>query len=222
MKTLVSASTIRELKDQGEARIAAPPAATIVTPEARDLAARLGVVIDEEAAAPVVSAAAAPCPADKIKQAVSAQVPAGADPQMIEQLVRRIIGEMDASPAAGSCQRQVADNGVVLVRGNSVRMGRFDGAPGENIGLTDVITGADQSNISAGYMSWEDAFFPWKLNYDEIDVVLEGELHIRSGGTTYIGKPGDVFFIPNGASIEFGTPTSVRFVYVTYPADWSG
>mgnify|MGYP003573558822 CR=1 FL=1 len=55
-----------------------------------------------------------------------------------------------------------------------------------------------------------------------IDVVLEGELHIRAGGKTYIGKPGDVFFIPSGASIEFGTPSSVRFVYVTYPANWAG
>ena len=54
----------------------------------------------------------------------------------------------------------------------------------------------------------------------KIDVVLEGELHIRSEGKTVIGKAGDVIFIPRGSSIEFGTPGKVRFIYVTYPADW--
>ncbi|EIK6684126.1 ethanolamine utilization acetate kinase EutQ, partial [Salmonella enterica] len=27
-------------------------------------------------------------------------------------------------------------------------------------------------------------------------------------------------FIPKGSSIEFGTPTSVRFLYVAWPANW--
>jgi ethanolamine utilization protein EutQ len=257
MKTLVSASTIRELKDQGETRIAAPLASAIVTPEARDLAAKLGILIDETVVVETVvetivdgtgdktvdkqanssandnasgnQCTVAPkvvdgsCPINKIQQAVTERLPAaGVDPALIEQLVRKAMQEMDAPATSGSCQRQVAENGVVLVRGNSVRMGHFDGAPGKNIGLTDVITGGDHANMSAGYMAWDNAFFPWTLNYDEIDIVLEGELHIRAGGTTYIGKPGDVFFVPNGASIEFGTPSSVRFVYVTYPADWAG
>ena len=52
--------------------------------------------------------------------------------------------------------------------------------------------------------------------------MLEGELHIRCQGQTTVGKPGDVLFIPKGSAIEFGTPSAVRFFYVTYPADWQG
>jgi len=223
MKKLVSASTVRECRDSGQTTIPAPQASTIVTPEARDLAAKWNIALDQGAApAALTGEGTQDSTIQQIQQQVTAKLPTGsADNGLIEQLVRKALQDMQTTDPTGSCQRQVADNGVVLVRGDSVQMGRFDGAPGVNVGLTDVITGADDSRMSAGYMSWEKAFFPWTLTYDEIDVVLEGELHIRAGGKTYIGKPGDVFFIPSGASIEFGTPSSVRFVYVTYPADWT-
>lgn len=71
-----------------------------------------------------------------------------------------------------------------------------------------------------GLCSGTTPFFPWTLNYDEIDMVLEGELHVRHEGETMIAKAGDVMFIPKGSSIEFGTPTSVRFLYVAWPANW--
>ena len=72
-------------------------------------------------------------------------------------------------------------------------------------------------------MSWgRDDSFPWKLDYDEIDLVLEGVLQISIDGRMLEGKAGDVFYIPKGSSITFGTPSRVRVFYVTYPADWSG
>ena len=33
-----------------------------------------------------------------------------------------------------------------------------------------------------------------------------------------IAKAGDVMFIPKGSSIEFGTTSSVKFLYVAWPA----
>ena len=83
-----------------------------------------------------------------------------------------------------------------------------------------TVTDQDGSSMAAGFMQWENAFFPWTLNYDEIDMVLEGELHVRHQGETLIAKAGDVMFIPKGASIEFGTPSTVRFLYVAWPANW--
>lgn len=68
--------------------------------------------------------------------------------------------------------------------------------------------------MAAGFMQWDNAFFPWTLNYDEIDMILEGELHVRHEGETMIAKAGDVMFIPKGSSIEFGTPSTVKFLYV--------
>lgn len=93
--------------------------------------------------------------------------------------------------------------------------------PGANVRLKDVITSRDGAPMAAGYMTMERGEFPWTLNYDEIDVVLEGELVITRGEEQVRGKPGDCIFIPKGSKISFGTPSFARFVYVTYPADWS-
>lgn len=110
-----------------------------------------------------------------------------------------------------------------VVKGSAVNLERFNVNPAAEAARTrlkDVVTSGDGSPMSAGYMSLERGGFPWTLTYDEIDIVLEGELVITRGQEAARGLAGDVLFIPRGSSIEFSTPTSVRFVYVTYPADW--
>ena len=123
----------------------------------------------------------------------------------------------------GSCERVVDPSGLVVVRGQTVQLGKFAGAgPERNVGLADLISGGDGSPMAAGIMSWsrEDSF-PWTLDYDEIDLVLEGVLRITIDGRTLEGKAGDVFYIPKGSRIVFGTPRHTRVFYVTHPANWA-
>jgi ethanolamine utilization protein EutQ len=94
-------------------------------------------------------------------------------------------------------------------------------APGMNVRLKDVITASDGSSMAAGLMALEEGEFPWTLTYDEIDIVLEGELVIKRDDVSVHGKAGDVIFIPKGSSITFGTPQHVRFIYVAFPANWN-
>jgi ethanolamine utilization protein EutQ len=128
-----------------------------------------------------------------------------------------------AASDAGSCERVTDPSGLTLVRGRSVQLGKFTGAgPNKHIGLTDLITSRDGAPMTAGIMSWSrDDSFPWKLDYDEVDLVLEGVLQITINGRTLEGGPGDVFYIPKGSAIVFGTPSRTRVFYVTYPADWA-
>jgi len=110
-----------------------------------------------------------------------------------------------------------------VVRGAGVLMEKFGAdhaAVQANVRLKDVVTSADGSSVAAGYMALDRGGFPWTLEYDEVDIVLEGELVITRGTETVRGNAGDVIYIPKGSSIEFSTPAGVRFVYVTYPADW--
>ncbi len=111
-----------------------------------------------------------------------------------------------------------------VVKGGAVELDSFGeglATPGANVRLKDVVTQADGSPMAAGCMALDKGEFPWTLTYDEVDVVLEGELVIRRGAQEVRGGPGDVIFIPKGSSITFGTPSKVRFVYVAYPANWS-
>jgi ethanolamine utilization protein EutQ len=46
-------------------------------------------------------------------------------------------------------------------------------------------------------------------------------LQITIDGRMLEGRAGDVFYIPKGSKIRFGTPWRTRVFYVTYPADWA-
>jgi len=93
--------------------------------------------------------------------------------------------------------------------------------PGMNVWLKDVVVTQDRSPMGAGYMSLDKGEMQWTLTYDEIDIVLEGELVITRGNEQVRGKTGDVIYIPKGSSITFGTPNWTRFVYVVFPVNWN-
>jgi ethanolamine utilization protein EutQ len=150
---------------------------------------------------------------------------------LAKELGVRLIREPAPSspPAPPSTALRAGSPPLKVVRGAGVVMDAFGAdlaTPGTNIRLKDVITSGDGSPMAAGYMALDASAsgggeFPWTLNYDEVDIVLKGELVITRGSEVVRGGPGDVIFIPKGSSITFGTPSQVWFVYVTFPADWS-
>ncbi len=93
--------------------------------------------------------------------------------------------------------------------------------PEMDVRLSDVVTARHGLPIAAGVMSLRAGSFPWTLDYDEVEYVIEGELHITTAEQVAVGRPGDVIAVPKGSSITFGTPSWAKFLYVTYPADWS-
>ena len=111
-----------------------------------------------------------------------------------------------------------------VVKMTNVQMERFTEGmttPGTNVWLKDVVVTQDRSPMGAGYMSLDKGEMQWTLTYDEIDIVLEGELVITRGKEQVRGKTGDVIYIPKGSSITFGTPNWTRFVYVVFPVNWN-
>lgn len=230
MKILISADTVRQARSRGQTCLPGGKQ-VLITPEARGVAEQLGIFLDPESN----EFSASPADHDDaqtaaIRAAVMARLPADAasKPELVEQIMNKVCAAqknaslVSSSPAATSLPG-VAAPGIKLVKGSDVHLGVFPGAgTDKQVGIADVITAADGAPIAAGFMAWSQCFFPWTLDYDEIDLVLEGELHIRCQGQTHIAKSGDVLYIPKGSAIEFGTPSSVRFFYVTYPANWQG
>ena len=111
-----------------------------------------------------------------------------------------------------------------VVKMANVQMDRFTEGkttPGTNVWLKDVVVTQDRSPMGAGYMSLDKGEMEWTLTYDEMDIVLEGELVITRGSEQVRGKTGDVIYIPKGSSITFGTPSWTRFVYVVFPVNWN-
>ncbi|HEJ8430786.1 TPA: ethanolamine utilization acetate kinase EutQ [Klebsiella oxytoca] len=227
MKKLITANDIRAAHARGEEEISVVLRASIITPEAREVAELLGVAIkecDESAPEATVPVEEGKTESQRIRETIIAQLPEGQFTEsLVAQLMDKVMKEKQSlvlGDMQPSFKAVTGKGGVKVIDGSSVKFGRFDGAEPHCVGLTDLVTGRDGSSMAAGFMQWENAFFPWTLNYDEVDMVLEGELHVRHEGETMVAKAGDVMFIPKGSSIEFGTPSTVRFLYVAWPANW--
>ena len=227
MKKLITANDIRAAHARGEEEISVVLRASIITPEAREVAELLGVAIkecDESAPEATVPVEEGKTESQRIRETIIAQLPEGQFTEsLVAQLMDKVMKEKQSlvlGDMQPSFKAVTGKGGVKVIDGSSVKFGRFDGAEPHCVGLTDLVTEQDGSSMAAGFMQWENAFVPWTLNYDEVDMVLEGELHVRHEGETMVAKAGDVMFIPKGSSIEFGTPSTVRFLYVAWPANW--
>ena len=226
MKKLITANDIREAHARGEQAMSVVLRASIITPEAREVADLLGFTITEceESTPATVSVPVEKTESQRIRETIIAQLPEGQFTEsLVAQLMEKVMKEkqsLEQGAMQPSFKSVTGKGGIKVIDGSSVKFGRFDGAQPHCVGLTDLVTGDDGSSMAAGFMQWENAFFPWTLNYDEIDMVLEGELHVRHEGQTMIAKACDVMFIPKGSSIEFGTTSSVKFLYVAWPANW--
>lgn len=235
MKRLITANTVQQEKAAGHTTLEVSLPGCIVTPEARLVASQVGLKIIETVAqqqakffSPTQSAIFDQTPLNEkdlstIRQAILARLPEAKklDNNLIAQLIKKTIATQSVAATSSTLSKNVVPQKIKHVASNTIQMGIFSEAGAENeVGIADVITSEDNSPMAGGFMAWKNCFFPWTLNYDEIDLVLEGELHIRHEEQIVVGKVGDVLFIPKGSKIEFGTPTSVRFFYVAHPANW--
>jgi ethanolamine utilization protein EutQ len=143
------------------------------------------------------------------------------------QLVReeKPVASSETAPATRAANMRLPP--LKLARRSETTLQPFGaGARGVSVALADVVAEADGSPMAAGYMALDatqpgGGVFAWTLTYDEVDIVLEGELVITRGDEQVLGRTGDVIFIAKGSSITFGTPSSTRFVYVAYPVNWA-
>jgi ethanolamine utilization protein EutQ len=193
-KQLFTAADIRRVSREQKSSLLILSPEDIVTPEAVDVARELGVRLLRE------------------------------NPDVVHGIARSLTPDSNAPLAPGFPTIPASIPPLKMVFGSGVILDPFGdglGTPGTNVRLKDVVTSADGSSMAAGFMSLDKGEFPWSLTYDEVDVVLEGELVITRDNVAVHGRPGDVIFIPKGSNITFGTPNHVRFIYVAFPANWN-
>lgn len=137
------------------------------------------------------------------------------DKTQLEALVRQILLEK----LGGTCAHGVLKSSVPALR--TTEADRMDtGNPGDKVYTHDLFTLEQSPRLGAGLMEMENTTFPWTLNYDEMDYVIEGELSILIGGEKITAGPGEVIYIPKGSSIQFSVSGRARFLYFVYPANW--
>jgi ethanolamine utilization protein EutQ len=200
-RRVVTSADVREASAAGQAALAVP-ADVVVTPSAADTARELGVELRRD----------------------GAHAPAGVHHRAgdeLEDRVRRIVTGL-----VGAGVGAAGDTGPRRVRhvdGRSVTLEPFPypgPEPGQDVRAADVVTSADGSPVAAGFLALTRGCFPWTLTYDEVQYVIEGELHLGTPDGVVVGRPGDVLYVPKGTEVTFGTPSWARLLYITFPADW--
>jgi ethanolamine utilization protein EutQ len=137
------------------------------------------------------------------------------DKLQLETLVRQVLMEKLGN-LPGHGVRAVAVPQLRVTEADRMDTGR----PGDVVYTHDLFTLEQSPRLGAGLMEMHRTTFPWTLNYDEMDYVIEGRLEVLIGGDRVSAGPGEVLYIPKGSAIEFSAPEFARFLYFVYPADW--
>ena len=133
----------------------------------------------------------------------------------IEAIVRRVLAQL----MSGNDDCPVKKVSVPAL--SVTEEHRMDtGNPADRVWTRDLFTLEESPRLGCGLMVMEHTTFPWTLNYDEIDYVVEGSLSILMDGKRITAGPGEIILIPKGSSIQFSVEDKARFLYFVYPADW--
>ena len=85
--------------------------------------------------------------------------------------------------------------------------------------VVEVAGLADRSELSGGFARFKDANIPWQVKYDELIVVLEGALAVRTPVGTLEAGPRDTLWLPAGTSVTYVSRDALVF-YSLHPASW--
>lgn len=137
------------------------------------------------------------------------------DKTALEALVRKVIADLGGKESCCPVKKV----GVPAL--SVTEEHRMDtGNPADRVWTRDLFTLEESPRLGCGLMVMEQTTFPWTLNYDEMDYIIEGELSILVDGNKVTAGPGEVLYIPKGTSIQFSVPNTARFLYFVYPANW--
>lgn len=135
--------------------------------------------------------------------------------ETIEAIVRQVLGKLlienDDCPV-----KKVAVPALTVTEEHRMDTGN----PADRVWTCDLFTLEQSPRLGCGLMVMEHTTFPWTLNYDEIDYVVEGQLSILINGKRVTAGPGEIILIPKGSSIQFSVEDKARFLYFVYPANW--
>lgn len=139
-----------------------------------------------------------------------------------EELVRQIVQKILEESAAQNTEKEdfvkeKDPSGIIKIKTDTVKCERFQQ---DGVALKDVVTLEEAPRMGCGIMELDHTSFEWTLTYDEYDMVIDGILEIEIDGRVLTGKPGDIIYIPKNSHIHFQTPSTARYAYFVYPADW--
>ncbi|MBC2722547.1 cupin domain-containing protein [Desulfosporosinus sp.] len=209
MKTLITATDVKKVAENHETTFYIQ-ADSIITPSATDTAQDLGIqIIVGSAPEPVQDEINTPCNPIALPSS-------GLDPNLVAKIVGEVMACLNLSKQPSQLIKEVDPCGLRLAKGDSVVLENYDtGNPQDKVKIKELFNSRESSNFSAGFISLEATSYSTLIKHDELNYIIDGTLKCNVNGKTYIGKPGDTFFIPANTKVTFSTSNNVRFFYAS-------
>lgn len=84
-----------------------------------------------------------------------------------------------------------------------------------------VVTGSeDGTPLGSGFARFHQAAIPWTVQYDEVLLVLEGEVKVETASGAFALGPQDCAWLPKGTELVYRSESALVF-YAIHPSDWA-
>ena len=93
-------------------------------------------------------------------------------------------------------------------------------AHGDMAQVTEVTGVSIGTRLGTGFGRFIDAEIPWTVRYDEVLLVLEGQLTVRTGSGDLTAGPRDCVWLPAGTGVTYIAESALVF-YAIEPANWA-
>lgn len=93
-------------------------------------------------------------------------------------------------------------------------------AYGEQAEVVEVTGTGDGTVLGTGFARFREAEIPWTVQYDEVILVLEGSVTIRTPDGDIDAGPRDSIWLPKGTDLTYIADNALVF-YAIHPANWS-
>ena len=111
--------------------------------------------------------------------------------------------------------------GVRLTRVGDVPFTGLDGNPA--VQLSRVVTAVGSTELGGGFIRFEPngELSEWTLRYDEVLLVLDGQMEVISGGRSVIAGPEECIVISKGTTVTYKGKAGTRAFFVLFPREWA-
>ena len=85
--------------------------------------------------------------------------------------------------------------------------------------VVEVAGLADRSELAGGFARFTRADIPWQVKYDELILVIAGELTVETPDGRLSAGPQDTIWLPAGTPVRYISQDALVF-YALQPASW--
>ena len=92
---------------------------------------------------------------------------------------------------------------------------------GDQAKVVELCGSGQGTELGTGFGRFINATIPWTVKYDEVLLVIEGNVTVETKSGSFTAGPRDCIWLPKGTDLVYRAQNALVF-YAIHPANWSG